>query len=54
MMMRCSGTPIVRAACPRVDRVAPLRTRALRLSRDQRRAVVRSYPEASLRRTSVD
>jgi len=52
-MSRCSGTPTVRAACPRVDRVAPLRMRALQLNRDGRRAVVRSYPETSPRRTSI-
>lgn len=52
-MKRCSGTPTVRASCPRTDRVAPLRTRALQLNRDGRRAVVRSYPEATLRRSSI-
>lgn len=52
-MSRCSGTPTVRAACPRLDRVAPLRTRALHLNRDGRRAVVRSYPESSPRHTSI-
>ena len=53
-MMRCSGTPTVRAACPRVGRVAPLRTRALQLHRDQRRAVVRSYPDSTLHRSSIE
>ncbi len=52
--MGCCGTPTVRATCPRVGRLSTLRTRALRLDRDQRRAVVRSYTEAALGRPSVD
>ena len=53
-MSRCSGTPSVRAGCPRVDRIGPLRTRAPKLDRDQRRAVVRSYPDAHVRRAPID
>lgn len=52
--MGCSGTPTVRATCPRVGRVSTLRTRTLHLDRDQRRAVVRSYPEAAQGRASAD
>ncbi|MGE3855870.1 MAG: hypothetical protein AB7G21_02795 [Dehalococcoidia bacterium] len=49
-MTRCSGTPMVAASCPRTGRLTPLRTRALTLNRDQRRAVVRSYPDSHVRR----
>ena len=51
-MNRCSGTPTTRANCPRVG-LAPLRSRSLQLNRTPQRAVVRSYPEAALRRTSI-
>lgn len=54
MSRRCSGTPMIAASCPRVGRVAPMHTRALRLNRDQRRAVVRSYPETSIRRAPIE
>ncbi len=43
--IRCSGTPIVSAACPRVGRVAPTHGREPHLHRRLPRIVVRSYPE---------
>jgi len=53
-MTRCSGTPTVRASCPRVERLGPLRTRAPKLDREQRRAVVRSYPDNHVRRAPIE